>query len=274
MNICILGSNGLLGSRLSPYLSSHGHKIIKIGKEENDIKHKLNNMTVDVVINLAALTNVDLCEENPKLAFQCNVIPIMKIAKYIKKNSFLIHISTDQIYSGKGPHNEKDVIKPCNIYGTSKYEGELIAKELNSVILRTNYVAKSVHDQKKSFTDWFVDSLRNKKNITLYKDIIFNPIHGDYLCEIILTFAKSKIKGTFNLGSTESISKANFFIKIAQKLNLDLKTAKLGLSTDNFSKTIRPSDMSLEIKKIQNLGIKMPSIKETIDEVVKEYIKG
>ena len=271
MNICVLGGFGILGSRLSIFLESRGHNVINLGKSEEKIKWTLSNISVNSIINLAALTNVDLCEQKPMQAYQSNVEPLKKILKYVKKETFLIHISTDQVYSGFGPHSENEKASPCNVYGSTKYEAELIARQLNAAILRTNYVAKSFHPEKISFSDWFINSLRLKKNITLFDDIKFNPIHGDFLCEMILNFAESSIKGTYNLGSSECITKANFCIELAKRLNLDLSTIKIGPSPTNSSRALRPKDMHLEIKKIEELGFKMPSIFKTIDLLAKEY---
>ena len=77
---------------------------------------------------------------------------------------FFIHLSTDQVYSGKGPHNE-NMTNPINIYGKTKLEGEKVIDIANSCIIRTNFIGKSLTKDKKSLTDWIHSSLINKQKI-------------------------------------------------------------------------------------------------------------
>ena len=80
------------------------------------LKHRPNT-----VINLIANTNVDECEQYPKLAFEANVKVVENIVDAYREFPFhLIHISTDQIYDSKGPNIESK-INPINVYAITKY---------------------------------------------------------------------------------------------------------------------------------------------------------
>ena len=273
MRFFIVGANGHLGSRLCPFLESKGHIVFKLSRNEKEIKHLFSKINPQVIINLAANTNVDECEQNIRSAFHSNIEPLNMLSKYINTNTtHLVQISTDQVYSGKGPHEESKA-NPCNVYGLTKYSGELIARSMNASILRTNYVGKSLLNNKKSLTDWLVNSLKNKKPIMLYNDIIFNPVHADYLCEVILKVSEEKVIGTFNLGSSSSITKADFFILLAKELNLDLTNIEIGSSIRSPIRAKRPSDMSMIVTKIEkDLSIKIPEINQTILDTSIEYI--
>ncbi len=272
MKFFILGPYGNLGSRLCPYLECRGHEVFKLGRSENEIKSIFSKIIPDSIVNLAANTNVDDCERNLKSAYLSNVEPLKIISKYINTDkTHLIQISTDQVYSGIGPHDE-DKPLPCNVYGLTKFAGELLSEKMNATIIRTNYVGKSLNKRKASLANWLINSLQQQTKLTLFNDIKFNPVHGDFLCKIITISAERRTPGTFNLGSSQSLSKADFCIQIAKDLNLDLTNARVGPSTANPLRAPRPKDMTLSINKIEEqFSIKTPQIHETIKDLVSEY---
>ena len=77
MNFFILGGNGRLGSRLCPFLESRGHKIFKLSRDKNKIKSIFSSYKPNIIVNLAANTNVDECERNINLAFHSNIEPLI-----------------------------------------------------------------------------------------------------------------------------------------------------------------------------------------------------
>ena len=122
MKIIILGANSFLGSYLCNFLEKKNN-VLKCGrnKRHDIILKKFSQIKLskifrknlpDVIINLIALTNVDLCEKKPKIADETNRGIVKNIVDSIiksrlSKKVFFLHISTDQVYSGKGPHKEK-----------------------------------------------------------------------------------------------------------------------------------------------------------------------
>ena len=112
MNVLILGSEGILGSYLSKYLSASYFNIIEINRNNrnsvlNNIKNK--NIKLNTIVNCVALTNVDLCNANIELAFESNANYIKRFIEEINLcDIHFIQISTDQVYSGLGNHKEKD----------------------------------------------------------------------------------------------------------------------------------------------------------------------
>jgi dTDP-4-dehydrorhamnose reductase len=286
-NIIIFGSAGLLGASLVPYLRSRGHFVlaqsrsnkpgfIKINMENEDqiVRVFLDNK-IDVAINLIAATNVDECEINPKLAYCGNVKPTQILINAIKKTKiytpFLIHISTDQVYSGKGPHKESVVI-PVNVYGLTKYAGELIAAQVPSSIIRTNFYGASKSPFKKSFSDWVVEELKKGKSFTLFDDVFFSALNMQSLVKIISEVIQKKPIGVFNIGCKTSMSKAAFGLELAKALNLSINNICIGSRNDLPFKAKRPHDMTLSIDKIEGaLNIKCPFIDNELQLTAQEY---
>ena len=115
-----------------------------------------------IIINLIAETNVDLCEKKKKHCLKVNFEIVKNIVNSViklKYNIFFLQISSDQVYSGKGPHDEKK-IKPLNQYSLSKKYSEKWSSKINSCILRTNFFGFSKYKNKVTFTDWIYRSLK------------------------------------------------------------------------------------------------------------------
>lgn len=279
--VLILGANGILGSYLSIELPKKGLEVAKIGRIEgtkisNFIKNELNENICDfsTIINCVALTNVDKCEKDIDLAFQSNALYVKTILSEIDmQNKHFIQISTDQVYSGKGPHKENYPC-PINIYGLTKHLGEEYCKNVFSTILRINYLAKSPFLNKYSFADWLFNALKEMEKITLFDNVIFNPLHISDLCGYIFDLIENPKPGVFNLGSRNYIKKSDFGIKFAKKLNLSTSNITIGKSFESSLIAKRPFDMSLDITKFEKTFDKsLPDIENTIIKLSKDFLK-
>ena len=217
---------------------------------------------------------MDKCEKNKEIAKKSNILFPQNLAKAIKntsQNIFLIHMSTDQVYNGKGGHSEK-FVNPINYYGTSKLEGEKYFKNLPSLVLRTNFIGKGEKNQKKTLSDWIVYNLRNKKKINTFKNIYFSPLHTSSIIKIIDKLMRKKIEGVYNLGSKNKISKAKFASLLGSILNYDLNLLNEIKYNNQYLIAQRPLDMSLNINNFEKYTrIKLPHVLNEIKKLAKEY---
>jgi len=285
--ILIFGSTGLLGQSLTPYLRHFGCDVYEQSRKASAqifldpcdaiaVKDIFDRTQWDVVINLIAATNVDYCEDNPQYAYLANVRVVENLISAIEgsvaRRPHLIHISTDQVYGHYGPHNESNV-EPLNIYGLSKFTGELIAAKVDSTILRTNFFGRSHSPLKKSFSDWIVESLRAEAPITFFDDIYFNAVSLQSLCKMIERLISERPTGVFNFGSHGGVSKSQFAISLAKELDLSLRHVKIGSSKDLMLKAIRPKNMIMDVSKIEKaLGLSCPSMDSEISQIAMEYL--
>lgn len=286
MKILVLGAYGFLGENLSKYLEIYGHKVYRQGRRSTaqiqlnlnhiaELKSLIFNLNPDIIINLIAETNVDYCEENYNNAFQVNSLIPANLAEINKYNDFkLIQISTDQVYSGDGPHIESTT-SPINFYGLSKYCGEFFLDKHKSIILRTNFFGYSNTNNNKNFTLQFIKSLKCGEKISLFGDVFFNPIYIDTLSILIcekLIF--SNLSGVFNLGSHDPLNKHSFYLSIAEALNLDINLIKKINISDLNLLAKRPQDMSMNISKFEDsFEIKLPKLNEEILKFIADYKK-
>ena len=235
----------------------------------------LGSIDPEVIINLIGLTDVDSCETRPNQAYLVNVRTVENISDWIQRESpscHLIHISTDQVYDGTGPHAE-DQVALTNYYAFSKYAGELAAASTPSTILRTNFFGRSQCAKRISLTDWLFRSLSQSESIPVFEDVFFSPLSMATLSEMIWLAVKRKPLGVFNLGSHEGMSKADFAFAFAKELALP--SSIMERTTTNqvtFLKTYRPKDMRMNCSKFENaLIVRLPLLRDEITRVAKEY---
>jgi dTDP-4-dehydrorhamnose reductase len=286
--VIVFGGTGLLGASLVPMLRTLGHTVLAQGRGDSaDLRldpsdraavvTALSRHCPSVVVNLVAATNVDQCEEQPELAWQANAGVVASItdgiaALGVASRPHLIHVSTDQLYNGTGPHAENEV-HPINVYGLSKYTGELLAERVGATVLRTNFYGRSRCKGRVSFSDWLVRSLREGTSITVFDDVKFSAMHVDTLCKIIARTIERRPAGIFNAGCRESISKAAFALSLASALGLSKDNVRVGISADVNLKARRPLDMSLQVERLEvALDLQCPSMRAEIDRTVKEYL--
>jgi len=132
MKIAILGAGGRLGSALMREyrgkfdVTGFNHAQLDLSDHAR-LREKLGTLDVDLVINAAAFTNVDLCETQREEAFRINAEAPRVLAEICRdKNAKLIHFSTDYVFDGekREPYGESDEARPISVYGESKRAGE------------------------------------------------------------------------------------------------------------------------------------------------------
>jgi len=282
--IIIYGSSDFLDKKLVKFLNKKNYKLLNDGKRKKKLKATKNLFKFflaeikknkpDAIINLVALTNVDQCENNKNLAKKTNIFFSKELVKAINayhKKVHLIHISTDQVYDGKGSHKE-NTIKPINFYGYTKLQGEKFAKKTFSTILRTNFIGKDENKKKTNLSDWIVNSVVKNKKIDVFENIFFSPLHTSTLVKLIEKVIKMKKKGTFNLSSKSKISKADFAKKLCKELRLSVKNINKTSYNKKSLLAKRPLDMSLNVTKFEkHYNVKLPKVTNEIKKLAKEY---
>ena len=276
--IFVLGASGLLGSVLCSDLKLRKKKFIGFSRfkkkfqkinffNKTEMIEILKKNSPDIVINCSGLVNVDECNKDLQKAILGNCIIVKNFIdclELIKKKPYFIQVSTDQIYNSKKINNLNKEIDEnlSNNYSFSKFFGEkVLSNYKNSLILRTNFFGKSYSVYKKSFTDLIIYSIKKKEIIKLPNNVIFNPVEIKFLSEVILKACELKIKGIFNVGSRDCISKYDFALKVADKFKLDKKYILKYKSKYKINK--RPLGTYMCTKKISKF-IKVPTINESI----------
>jgi dTDP-4-dehydrorhamnose reductase len=282
--ILVIGE-GFLGSHLISELKKQGFQTYGAGftnkntsfnvdiRNIESVKNLFTKIQPNIVINCAALTDLDYLENNPKIAFDVNSEGPKNLAITCNEKNFrLIHISSDGIFDGKSQnYNEDSLPNPINVYGKSKFQGEIHVQQnmQNYLILRTNFFG---HDQNRNnlFT-WIFNSLKNHKQIIGFNDVFFNPLELSTLSQLISKVLFLSDTGILNLSNDIVISKYEFALKIAHVFNFDIQLIKKGTIKDIDFIAKRPLNTSLSNKKVSNLlKSKIPSYEESFTMINKK----
>lgn len=271
----------MLGSELVPLLRASGHQVVVHARESGADVHAdlsdaaqcaamLDRVAPQTIVNLAALTNVDACERDPQRTYLSNVRPVENLAEWMRRGEYrchLVHISTDQVYDGTGPHDEASVTLR-NYYAFSKYAGDLAAPSAHSTVLRTNFFGPSRSAKRRSFSDWLIGALSTGQAINVFEDVLFSPLTLSRVAAEIERVVARPLPGIFNLGSREGMSKADFAFALAEVLGLpvtsmrraDVESARLGVR--------RPNDMRMDCRRYEAaFGIELPTLRQEIQSM-------
>ena len=285
MKVLILGSSGFLGKLIYKKLKDDFH-VITNGLKKRRISlasfkktnKLLQNINPDLIINCAALTNIDYCEKYPKKSYDVNVKAVENIFKSKKKNNlkfFFFQFSTDALYDSKINVNNKETNFPKtnNIYSKHKNLVEKICLKNKSLIFRTNFFGK----YKNNITNWIYKEItsKSKKEINLFDDINFSPLRATKIAEIISYIIKKGYynkTGIYNLGSRNGLSKYNFAFLFLKKLNF-FKEKKINkVKSSQYIKVKRSKNMKMSVVKFEkNFKIKMNTLNKEITLCANEY---
>lgn len=268
-NILFFGASGRLGSVWIKNLlnDSKKNKIFAQINNNKIKKHKFLNLvnlniedhveiknfcqknSISIIVNCIANTNVDLCERFPKEANKINYLIAKKLCEISKtlKISY-IFISTDMLFDGKSKskYSEKSLTRPLNSYSKTKLKAEnFVKKYKKSLIIRTNFFGKSLSNNI-TFSDKILKN--RKKNIFLWEDIFFNPVHIKTLIFIINQLILKKAYGIYNISSNQCVSKYSLG-QMIEKIYFK-KTILKKNTFSNIHHTNRPKNMCLSNKKL------------------------
>jgi dTDP-4-dehydrorhamnose reductase len=295
MKILITGSNGLLGQKLVYKLKQKpGITLIATARGNNrlvdtegyiydslditdytNVKNIFSKYQPDVVINTAAMTNVDACETDragallmnaTAVQYQINVLESLQSTTY---QPHFIHLSTDFIFDGThGPLTEDEQPNPLSYYAETKLQAEKIvqASKLKWAIARTVLVYGIVDNMSRSnIVLWVKQNLEQGKTIHVVDDQFRTPTLAEDLADGCILIVQNAAQGIFNISGKDFMSILELAQKVADYYKLDKKLIIPSKSTDIKQPAIRPPRTGFIIDKAKNiLGYRPHSFEEGI----------
>lgn len=290
--IYITGAAGMLGSNMA-YLLRNRYEITGVDKvffraedircEQFDLldfealKESILRSSPDVLIHTAALINVDLCEEEPDLAYQLNTELTAFLAELCEEIScHMVYISTDAVFDGgeERLYSEEDVTNPINQYGKTKLLGEEYVLKHKHLVVRTNIYGFNVQN-KNSFGEWIYKSLQQGETLHMFTDIDFSPILVNDLTEVIVKLLEQDIHGLFHVCASGSISKYDFGKYMQRVFSLPDGNIQKSVSDHFPFKAKRSKHMGMSNQKVKEvLGITIATSIESVEKFFKLYSNG
>lgn len=192
MKVLVTGAKGMLGQDLCPILEDMGGFVIPTDYETLDITDKaavdgaVREIHPDLIIHCAAYTNVDKAESDKDNAYRLNVEGTKNVAEAAGKNdAVMVYISTDYVFDGlkSVPYLPSDKPNPQNVYGKTKYEGEIEVQKYckKFYIARTSWL---YGHKGKNFVETMLSLAKEKTSLKVVDDQKGSPtwtvelIHG------------------------------------------------------------------------------------------------
>src|SRR3989344_447235 len=311
MKILGTGLDGLVGSRIIELLSDkYEFENLSISTgvdvtDRNTVLKKVKDSNAQIVLHLAAKTDVDECEKDKSLgqqgdAWQINVLGTQNIADAcLEANKKIIYISTDFVFDGtpksaylaseastlappRGAstwqakeYTESDLPNPINWYGQTKYEGEKIVQNLKTpwIIARIASPYRAVFGRL-DFARAILKRLQEGKAVAAVTDHIFTPTFIDDIAFVLDIFISNSSQGIFHLVGSQSLAPFDAANLIADEFNLDKskinKTTRAKFFKDRAP---RPFQLVLINDKITKLGVRMSTFEEGLGEIKRQMDK-
>ena len=295
MKVIVTGSNGLVGQKVSSLLAletDYDVFMVSIEKEnyQPDLKFKYQQLDLtnrketkelilsfnpNIIINTAAFTNVDECENQREYAWRLNVDVVKNLIICAKVcDARIIHFSSDYIFDGKnGPYNEDSLPNPLSYYGKTKLASENALREsgIKYCIIRTMVIYGYAKIVRENFVLWIIRNLNNNQSIDIVTDQIGNPTLVDDIGYAIIKIIRGNRTGIYHISGSEFISRYDFAIKVAEVFKLNTNLIKPVLSDYINQSANRPLKSGLiNFKAESEMGIKFLNIAQGLNVLKKQ----
>lgn len=274
MKIFITGAYGALGQALQEALRHEHIAFMPTDLKQLDITNfkavvnALANYHPDVIMHLAALSNVDECEADPELAHRVNALGTLGIATVARRlGAKLIYVSTNFVFDGtkRSAYYELDPPNPISVYGRTKYEGERYVASYcdRHFIVRTAWLFGR---QSKTFLSRFIERRDKPATIDVICDQIGSFTYTTDLAEAVLALAKSEYYGIYHLVNGGTGTWLDFALKAKELARFEteirpVKTEELHLAAR------RPLFAALGSRNYEHLfGLKMRNWEQALKD--------
>lgn len=284
MKIVVAGANGLLGHEVVRVCISFGDEVI-----QTDVRgdlHVLDITDLDAIqdflqtekprwlINCAAYTDVDGCEDNELVAFNLNAKAPGYLAQACEHcGTRLLHISSDYVFDGEkpGPYTEEDTTRPLSVYGKSKIAGEEeIRKSMkNFIIVRPQWL---FGPHGKNFVSTILGIARERDSINVVNDQWGSPTYSKDLAKALRLLIECDARGIYHVCNRGRASWYDLAKKAVELM--ELSTRVVPVSTEEFPRPAkRPKNSILSTRKFtEATGKLMPIWQISLQNYIKEHL--
>ncbi len=292
--LLITGSSGLLGLNLAlEAISTHQVTGLDRGRlagtpfrlikgdllVPHSIRKILESAQPECLINCAAMTDLDACEENPELARLLNSELPGELADECRRCDIrFLHISTDAVFDGEkmGSYTEEDLPNPPGVYAQTKLAGENALRQINpeAIVARVNIYGWSLSGRR-SLAEFFFNNLTHNKSMSGFTDVIFCPMQVNQLARLLLVMLEKKFNGVYHVVGPQAMNKYMFGLQIARKFGFDESYISPKSILSSGLSTPRSQNLSLSTHKLSTaLDQPLPEFSTGLEEFYAQFLRG
>lgn len=287
MRILLIGATGMLGQAIRRRGRERSLDIVGVARSGADydidvtdmqkLLALLDDLRPDVIVNAAAIVNLDACERDPCMAYLVNARVSADLAHAAKAmGGKYVFVSTDHYWRGDGnkAHDEYAPVTLVNEYARTKYLGEALSLTAdNALVLRTNIVGFRRKAGAPTFAEWAIGALIRRAPLTLFDDVFASSMHVDHFADAMFDLLEKDPAGVLNLASSEVSSKLAFVTALAAAMEIDLDWAETGSGA--CMRPPRADSMGLDVSRAEALiGRALPDRHATVARLVGEWRDG
>ncbi|HCD45067.1 MAG TPA: dTDP-4-dehydrorhamnose reductase [Lachnoclostridium sp.] len=282
MKVFVTGVKGQLGFDVVNELKKRGHEAVGVDIDEMDITDKdsvnrvIRAAAPDAVIHCAAYTAVDAAEENEEVCRNVNAKGTEYIAGVCRELDIkMMYISTDYVFNGQGdrPWEPDDEREPLNVYGQTKYEGELAVEENISkyFIVRIAWVF-GVNG--KNFIKTMLNLGKTHDKLTVVADQTGSPTYTYDLARLLADMIETEKYGRYHATNEGLCTWYEFACEIFKQAGMDVKVEPV--SSDQYpAKAKRPSNSRMNKDKLEENGfLRLPSWQDALKRYLEAVFPG
>ena len=281
MRVLVTGVKGQLGHDVVNEMEKRGLTPIGVDLAEMDITDKeacdrvITEANVEAVIHCAAYTAVDAAEDNVDVCMKVNAGGTRNIAEVCKKLGIkMMYISTDYVFDGQGtrPWEPDDpVAEPLNVYGQSKYEGELAVEELVEKFF-TVRIAWVFGVNGKNFIKTMLRIGKERGAASVVDDQIGSPTYTYDLARLLVDMIQTDKYGRYHATNEGLCSWYEFACEIFKQAGMNVTVSPV--TSDQYpAKAKRPMNSRMSKEKLTENGFeRLPEWKDAVARYLKEII--
>jgi dTDP-4-dehydrorhamnose reductase len=253
VKVLLTGGAGQLGREVARAFAGAG-EVTALDRSRLDVtclgtvRQAFLALRPDVVVHLAALTDVDRCEAEPELAFRVNALGSRHVALAAAAvGARLVHVSTDYVFSGEkgAPYHEFDAPDPIQVYGASKLAGEreVGAHHPRAFVVRTAWLYG--HDAGRNFVAAVRRSAAGRKALAVVADQWGSPTYARDLALALPGLVASEAYGTYHLAGGGETSRAEWARRIVGRFCPEVGVVEVPTARPEPGRAARPRRSSL-----------------------------
>ncbi|HXF42497.1 MAG TPA: dTDP-4-dehydrorhamnose reductase [Pyrinomonadaceae bacterium] len=275
MRVLITGAGGMLGKVCVEICREAGDEVFSFSRAELDISdpgqtyEKAAETKPEVIINCAAMTDVDGAESKRDLAYSVNCRGVWNLATAARlTNSLLITVSTDFVFDGTkdGFYTQRDTPNPLGIYAKSKRDGELaaIAECANSIVVRSGWIFGLGG---KNFLSKIPEMILHGREFTAINDSFGTPTFAVDLAKRIRELAILDLPGIYHVVNSGPGATFEEFARLAAKFLNCSEDLIAGISAEELKRPApRPKNSRLACLLSERLGLaELPDWKDALE---------
>lgn len=227
---------------------------------EDDIEKLFAEVRPSALIHSAALTGVDLCDEQRELVWAVNTDATGRLARACARHhAYCLFVSTDYVFDGTQAagslYREDDPVHPLNLYGYSKWQGELAVQAACEgvtgwSICRTSVVYGAAPWSRLDFVQWLAHRLGEGKQVQIVNDQVSSPTEAIDLAQTLTTLTLGGHTGIYHTAGSSALDRYSFARLIARTLALD-EGLIVPISTQKLNQAVpRPLNAGLNVERV------------------------